>query len=183
MAIKGHSKELDTIYFVTFTILKWRSVFDLEPYCDFVYKWFDYMTDNYGNKIYGYVIMPNHIHCLIYLSEKSPVLSKVIQNAKRFMAYQIVKQLELDGNNDLLKFFAYHAERDKGAKHKVFEDGFDSKVIKTQKFFEQKLNYIHTNPCRAPWYLASAPDEYKHSSAASYINGEGFYTVDIPQLW
>jgi REP element-mobilizing transposase RayT len=37
-----------------------------------IYKWFDYTKDNYGNKIHGYVIMPNHIHVLMYISNSSP---------------------------------------------------------------------------------------------------------------
>jgi hypothetical protein len=43
----------------------------------------------------------------------------------------------------------------------------------------QKLNYIHNNPCQEKWQLAKAPEEYKHSSAANYISGKGFYEVKV----
>jgi len=77
------------------------------------------------------------------------------------------------------------ALRDYGAnktKHKVFEDGYDSKIIQTQKFFLEKLKYIHNNPCAEKWRLADASENYKHSSASNYILGKGVYKVDMMEL-
>ena len=43
---------------------------------------------------------------------------------------------------------------------------------------EQKLNYIHDNPCIGKWNLAESPVDYIHSSAHYYITGEqGIYSV------
>ncbi len=138
------------IYFVTFTILNWEKVFIDDISCELVYKWFRYMEDKYGNKIYGYVIMPNHIHVLFYISDKSPRLSTLIFNAKRFLAYQL---------------------------HCLFEPRYDSLMIQSRKFFLEKLNYIHSNPCREHWQLVDKPEKYKHSSASNYIIGIGKYPV------
>ena len=41
----------------------------------------------------------------------------------------------------------------------------------TKKFFRQKLNYIHFNPCQPHWNLASSPEKYKWSSASFYETG------------
>ncbi len=35
----------------------------------------------------------------------------------------------------------------------------------TEEVFLQKLNYIHSNPIKHPWYLSKLPEEYKYSSA------------------
>ena len=96
MAVRNKTFIPNEIYFITFTILGWKRIFINDKYCDLVYKWFDYMKEKYQNKIYGYVIMPNHIHCLIKITDKSPKLSIFITNAKRFLAYQIVQLLEED---------------------------------------------------------------------------------------
>ncbi|MFN7407048.1 MAG: hypothetical protein ACK5SL_10980 [Cyclobacteriaceae bacterium] len=46
------------------------------------------------------------------------------------------------------------------------------------QFMEQKLNYIHENPCRGEWNLAKYPEDYMHSSAKYYATGEqGIYEV------
>ena len=42
----------------------------------------------------------------------------------------------------------------------------------------QKLEYMHVNPCTSKWNLALNPAEYLHSSARFYICGEqGVYIV------
>ena len=53
------------IYFITFTILDWKHIFTNDKYCKLVFNWFDYMLNNCGNTLNGYVIMPNHIHVLL----------------------------------------------------------------------------------------------------------------------
>jgi len=57
-----------------------------------VYKWFDYLyTQNIRTT--GYVIMPNHIHALLYFPQMPTSLNTIIGNGKRFMAYEIIKRL------------------------------------------------------------------------------------------
>ncbi|MFN2458016.1 MAG: transposase, partial [Chitinophagaceae bacterium] len=38
----------------------------------------------------------------------------------------------------------------------------------SERFFQQKLDYIHSNPCQPQWTLALHPAEYKYSSAGFY---------------
>ena len=179
MAVRQREYIANEIYFITFTILDWKHIFINDKYCVLVYRWFNYMKENYGNKIYGYVIMPNHIHCIIKITDKSPNVSRLIQNAKRFLAYDIIKLLREDNKTEMLKFFQENARTQFGAKHKLFEDGFDALIIQTEKFFDEKMNYIHNNPCVEKWSLAEYPEDYKYSSAANYILEKGSYNIDI----
>ncbi|MFA5318039.1 MAG: hypothetical protein WC323_00990 [Patescibacteria group bacterium] len=179
MAVRNKVFIPNEIYFITFTIFGWQPIFLDDKYCGLVYKWFDYMKGNYQNKIHSYVIMPNHIHCLIFISNKSPHISRLIQNAKRFLAYQIVSILEKEKNQELLNYFQQYAKTKYNAKHKIFTDRYDSLIIQSQKLFLEKLNYIHNNPCAKHWNLADSPEDYKYSSASNYIKDEGLYPVDI----
>ena len=52
--------------------------------------------------------MPNHVHALLYFPEMSKSLNTVIGNAKRFLAYEIIKQLE---DNKATVRFAGHLTR------------------------------------------------------------------------
>ena len=55
---------------------------------------------------------------------------------------------------DLLNYLAAEVsgrEKKKGQLHKVFIDSFDAKAIYNEKFFNQKLNYIHLNPVSGKW--------------------------------
>ena len=41
----------------------------------------------------------------------------------------------------------------------------------TKKFFQQKMNYTHFNPCQPHWNLADMPEHYTYSSAKFYETG------------
>lgn len=180
MAVRNKTTFIpNSIYFITFTISEWQNVFTEDKYINLAYKWFDYAKEKYKNKIHAYVIMPNHIHILIYISDLSPAISKLIQNAKRFMAYGLVQLLQQDGRVELLELFSRGANHKKGARHKIFKEKYDSKIIENERIFIEKLNYIHNNPCTKKWCLTDKPENYKYSSASNYILGKGIYEVDF----
>ena len=179
MATRERDFTPERIYFITYIIYKWIQIYTEEKYFYLVYKWFDHMKQHYGNKVHGYVIMPNHLHLLLYISERSPDVSKLVQNAKRFQTYGIIDYLLLDKKTDLIKIFTEKAETKKVAKHKVFKGRFDSKEMVNSDLYREKLNYIHNNPCTPRWRLAEAPEDYRHSSASNYIKGYGIYDVDL----
>jgi hypothetical protein len=39
-------------------------------------------------------------------------------------------------------------------------------------FPQQKMDYIHHNPCQAHWKLVNSPEEYLWSTAGFYIDGK-----------
>jgi hypothetical protein len=67
-----------------------------------VYRWFGRLKKD-GCLVCGYVIMPNHLHVLLYLSHSGTSLNKLVAEGKRFMAYDIVSGLKKKGKYDLLE--------------------------------------------------------------------------------
>ena len=63
-----HEQEPNSIYFVTFTCYNWLPLFEITNSYDLIYKWFDYLYSK-NIRVAGYVIMPNHIHLLLYFPE------------------------------------------------------------------------------------------------------------------
>ncbi len=162
------------MYYCTFTCYKWLQLFEMTNGYDMVYKWFDHLKTQEHYSV-AFVIMPNHIHAILYFPKAGFDLNKIIGNAKRFMAYEIIKRLEEANKQDILNYLAdgvSDRERKKGQLHKVFTDSFDAKGIYTEKFFNQKLDYIHLNPVSGKWQLAKDFTEYAHSSASFYETGE-----------
>ena len=169
----NHDLNPQSIYFVTFTCYKWKNLFSISRAYDTIYKWFDWL---YNRNIYvtGYVIMPNHIHVLLYFPQMTTSLNSLIGNAKRFMAYEIVKRLENRKETELLEFLQGGVrawEQKKGQRHKVFEESFDAKECISDKFIFQKLHYIHHNPVSKKWNLVNDFTDYEYSSASYYENG------------
>ena len=123
----------------------------------------------------GYVLMPNHIHCLIHINNNSVGLNKLVANGKRFMAYEIVKILQEINRKDMLEILkkgVQKNEHDKGKKHQVFRLSFDARPCFDEAMIEQKLDYIHANPVSGKWNLVDDYVTYEHSSARFYEKDE-----------
>ena len=167
-------------FFITFTCYKWMSLIDRVNGYDIVYKWFDYLKSQ-GHFINAFVIMPNHVHAVISFTQTDQSINNIIGNGKRFMAYDIIKRLKENNEVDLLNLLADGVEAKRKAnnkKHEVWELSFDWKHCGTDKFTQQKIDYIHMNPCKGKWNLFEMPEQYLHSSAKFYLTGEhGMYEL------
>lgn len=171
-------------FFITFTCYQWLPLIEKVNGYDIIYNWFDYLKSK-GHFINGYVIMPNHVHALISFVETKQKINTIVGNGKRFMAYEIVERLRQKNEIELLNKLAEEVENTRKKKnklHEVWKLSFDWKDCRSKEFINQKLNYIHNNPCRGKWNLCSSPYEYLHSSAKYYlIMEQGIYP--ITNIW
>jgi len=166
--------EKEAFYFVTFTCYKWLPLIDKTSLYDYVKSWVARLSER-GIKLSGYVIMPNHLHLLVYIEDRCSGLNLVIGEAKRFMAYEIVKRLKSLGELELLQTLSdgvQDEERKKGKKHQVFRLSFDAKEVIGQNEIEKVLDYMHHNPVNGKWELVSDFVDYPYSSAKFYELGE-----------
>ena len=154
-------------------------LFEIVNGYDLVYKWFDVLKSA-GHYIIGYVIMPNHLHSVIGF-RKSNNINTIIGNGKRMMSYELVRRLKKQGEQKILtqcERGVRSSERKRNKLHAIWEDSFDWKFLDSHHLIEQKLDYIHLNPCKGKWDLAKNPADYLHSSAKFYIlNQPGIYPV------
>jgi hypothetical protein len=121
------------------------------------------------------VILPNHLHLILYYSGGQQSLNTIIGNGKRFMAYKIIKRLQEQRESSLLKKLQADVkskDKARGKKHMVWINTFDVKECRTEKFILQKLCYIHNNPWSGKWKLVKDIMDYPHSSAFYYISGK-----------
>jgi REP element-mobilizing transposase RayT len=168
------------LYFITFTCHEWLPLIDFTRGYELVYKWFDVLAAK-QHSVTGFVIMPNHLHMILYYAGGAQSLNTLVGNGKRFLAYDIVERLEQQNQWPLLKQLqlAVHAsDKRRGKKHEIWKSAFDAKECRSEKFVLQKLRYIHNNPCSGKWKLVRSPELYLHSSALFYLNGkEHIYLV------
>ncbi len=174
MAIRYKHSDIYSMYFCTFTCCNWINLFEISNTYDAVYNWFKILKDKYNCDVVAYVIMPNHVHCILYFKDAGFDLNKIISNGKRFMAYEIIAQLKDKGATDVLKTLSdalTEREKKKGQLHKVFKDSFDAKAIYSENFLMQKISYIHFNPVSGKWNLVNDFTNYEHSTASFYELG------------
>jgi len=191
------------IYFITSTVTEKLPIFFDYALCKIILENLDFYRKKINFAIYGYVIMPTHIHLLMQqLGEKN--VSDFMKGVKEFSSKQIIKYLKntvgsgdptlttikslpnvpvrsLDLTADqLLEQFRKSAIRYKQkGDYQVWQEHFDDVIVWSDKQLNVKLDYIHDNPCKDPWSLVNEPQEYKYSSARNYfLDDDSVFEID-----
>jgi len=157
----------DHLYFVTTKAENHFHLFKHESIIRILLDSPHYLRISRHMQLFVFVIMPNHIH-LIGKFSKEFSLSEMIRDFKRHTARQIIRQLQAENRNDTLEILQ-RMNKDPRQMFKIWEDRYDARDVFSIQFLEQKMDYIHHNPCQSHWNLAKLPEEYPWSSARFYI--------------
>jgi REP element-mobilizing transposase RayT len=151
------------IGFFTASILNWKSLLKPAKYKNIITNSFDFLVRKNRAKIYGFVIMPNHIHFLWKII--SPFTLDQVQ--RDFLKYtsQMIKFDLKENHHEVLKHFWVNL-RDR--EYQFWQNKPLNKLLDSRKIVEQKLDYIHNNPLKGRWMLADSPEEYFYSSYRYY---------------
>ena len=161
----------DHLYFVTTKTVDYLHIFQRDVIKRIVLDAFDSFRLRKRMKLYSFVIMPNHTHFTGQFTKDDP-LSDVMRDFKKHTSDRILRQFEAEGNTDTLKILAEKVTRPEKQTYKVWEDDYNAKDVFSVEFLEQKMEYIHYNPCREHWKLSATPEEYLWSSARFYLTEE-----------
>ncbi|MDF9796094.1 putative transposase [Catalinimonas alkaloidigena] len=158
--------ELNKLYFYTATILDWKPLLSDNKYKDLIIESLTYLVKKGCIKMYGFVIMPNHIHLIWELLKMN---GKELPHASfmKFTSHQIRKDLMLHHPVSL----SYYQVNSLTRVHQFWQRDALPIYLYSPKVIYQKLDYIHRNPVRAKWMLVASPPEYHYSSAKFYETG------------
>ena len=152
--------------FFTATILEWKQLLKDNEFKEIVINSLQFLVAEKSIVIYGFVIMPNHIHIIWQVQDGFK--PNIIQ--MRFLKFtaQKMKFKLIDTKDKRLSQFLVNA---KDRQYQFWERNSLSIDLWTPAVFDQKLDYIHNNPLQEKWRLATYPEEYKYSSANFYETG------------
>jgi len=162
--------------FFTATILEWKHLLKGDDYKDIIIDSLRFLKNEKSIVIYGYVIMPNHIH-LIWQIQDGYTLDKIQMRFLKFTAQQMKFKLQKE---DPLALEQYRVNA-KDRMYQFWERNPLSVDLWTPAMFDQKLDYIHNNPLQEKWHLAEFPEDYRYSSAGFYFTGHDEFGL-ITQL-
>jgi REP element-mobilizing transposase RayT len=120
--------------------------------------------------------MSNHIH-LLARSERDD-LSGFIRDFKNYTTKKFLEVVDSDveSRKDWMKIvFAYHAKLKSKQENQIWTHENHAELIYSQKFIEQKLNYIHENPVRSG--IVPKAEDYLYSGARNYAEMESVIDV------
>jgi REP element-mobilizing transposase RayT len=159
------------LYFVTTTAVGHLHIFQRDLIKRIVVEGLYHIRTADKNKLYSFVIMPNHVHFIIQCRVEGP-LKDVLRDFKANTTNLIVRQLTAEGDHNMLTILAGVVERKDKQEYQVWDAGYLAKEVFTPEFLRQKIKYIHHNPLQDHWQLAKTPEEYVWSSARFYYLDE-----------
>ena len=160
-------------YFVSFATVYWIDVFTRIDYFETIIESLDYCRKNKGMEIYGYCIMPSHIHLIFRSSLGDP--SGLMRDFKGFTSRKMLKAIAENQQESrkewLLWMFEKAGKKNSNIENSQFWQQNNQPIeIWSLKVFEQKLNYIHNNPLETGF--VTDPIDWKYSSARNYGNDD-----------
>jgi putative transposase len=157
-------------HFTTFSTYNKEKILILKGVPKVIFSNLQILRDDHKVLIFGFVIMPNHIH-LIWHIPQEPGISKIMQLFKGRTSKEILSRLrELPVFN--MNILTTPQGRNALWKRKFY----DFNLISKPKFIE-KLDYIHNNPVR--WGLVPEPKDWPYSSFRSWYDLPGVtFAVD-----
>ena len=150
--------------YYTATNLEWKRLLKPDKYKNIVVESLKYMVENKRIKLFAFVIMDNHLH-LIWQMLGGIKQQDVQRDFMKYTAQQIKKDL-VKNHPAVLAHFKVDA---KDRSYQFWERNALSVELRTDKVFQQKLDYIHYNPVKAGMCLM--PEDYKYSTAKFYETG------------
>ena len=169
-------------YYLTFTVVDWVDIFTRKIYRDIIIDCFTYCRNFKGLQIWAYVIMSNHVHCI--LSAKNNNLSDILRDYKRHTASTILKSIQTpqESRRDwMMKRFEFAARSNvRNNPHQFWMHDNHAEELITAKFTFQKLDYIHLNPVRAG--LVDKAEDWLYSSARNYMFQPSVMEIDVMDI-
>ncbi|MFQ5491891.1 MAG: transposase [Phycisphaerae bacterium] len=153
-------------HFCTITVLDWLPVLIESRYIDPIIDSLGYCRQHKGLQLFGFVVMPNHVHLIAAADDLHPVM----RDFKRFTSRTLHENLKEDGRSTLLTWLEQATEPSRRQRGELgfWKPGFHPKAIWSRDVFDQKLRYLHQNPVRKG--LLQSPDEWWYSSAGYYAD-------------
>jgi putative transposase len=168
--------------FITTSVNKFVKIFRDKRYIEIILENISFYRDKHGFLLLAYVIMPDHLHLLIYPDpERAEEVSDIMEDFKKFTSRQLRMQMEKDKKTKWLEAFRLEIPRKKNWQFRVWQERFDDLGIYSLNIAKVKINYIHNNPVRKR--MVDRPEDYPYSSARNYLlNDHSIIRVDTDFL-
>ncbi len=163
------------IYYVTMLVIKWLPVFVSEQACRIVTDSLNHCHQHKKLRINAYLIMPTHLHAIVFLERFDPeALRDTLIEFRKFTGRQLS-----DFCCEHMPHCFAEALRDASGDDRArrfWQPTFHPEGIESDRFYQQKLDYLHDNPRRKGLVLRA---EHRRFSSASYWMSEGKVANDV----
>ncbi|MCU7695176.1 transposase [Haoranjiania flava] len=178
MSTKYKFGDNDKLYFITYAIVYWIDLFIRKEYKDIIIESWKYCQAQKGLEIYGWVIMPSHIHMIIASNKNK--LTDIVRDMKSYTSTQLktaIKDNPYESRKEWMIWMMKRAGMKNTNNHQwqLWQQHNHPLEILDNEMFYQKLYYIHQNPVKEGF--VEHAEDYYYSSARDFHNRKGL--VDL----
>jgi REP element-mobilizing transposase RayT len=157
---------LNEVYFWTDTVKDWKCILEKTKYKKLIIDTLRQLVSKKLVRVFGFVIMPNHIHLIWEMCAKN---GKEMPHASfnKATGHIIIRDLKCGNHVGLQRFQVNDRER----QYRIWQRDPLAVLMDYREKLEQKLDYIHLNPLQEKWSFVEHPEDYPWSSARYYETG------------
>lgn len=150
-------------HFITFTCYRRMRHLTDDKACAAVLRALENTRRRYGLRVYGFVLMPEHVHLLLSEPERG-TLARALQSLKSASA-RTARRRSAENMEERAPFW---------------QARYFDRYMRDHQEFSEKLRYIHRNPVKRG--LSALPELWPWSSFRHYCDGSDV-GVEIESEW
>lgn len=156
--VAGQAREL------TFSCYQRISFFSRERTSEWFRQALEEARAKFGFQVWAYVLMPDHVHLLIFPGDAAAQMPQFLQAVKEPVARQAIAFLKANAPAWLARLTVHEGQR---VRHRFWQPGggYDRNITST-KTLRAMIDYIHANPVRRG--LVARIEDWEWSSARWY---------------
>ena len=163
------------VYFVTYSVVEWLPVFVAEAACRIVTDSLHFCRKHKGLCTNAYVIMPTHIHVILFDEQfDNERLKTSLADFRKFTGRSLSDYCHHHTPRCFPETLRGSSTADR--ERRFWQPSRHPEAIETERFWKQKLDYLHENPCRKG--LVKRAADWRFSSAAYYVS-DGTEACDV----
>jgi REP element-mobilizing transposase RayT len=168
------------VYFVTYSVVDWLPVFVSEATCRIITSSLTFCHERKNLGVNAYVIMPTHMHAINFDRQwDNERLQNTLTDFRKFTGRALCDFFESHPPKCFAETFRAASTKDR--ERRFWQPSRHPEAIESEKFWRQKLDYIHENPCRKGLVRRAA--DWRYSSAAYYVlDGSAACDVSISSI-
>ena len=170
-------------YFLTMSVVGWIDVFTRKNHKLAIISSLKYCQKEKGLAIFGYCLMPSHLH-LIARAENNFSLSDILRDFKKFTSKAILTQIQTENESRrdwMMEYFRKAPERLNGRTiFQFWQEGNHAEEINSNRFFNEKLQYIHNNPVKE--LIVEKPEDFLFSSARNFAGLDNYLEITVESV-
>ena len=143
----------NALYFTTLTVKHWYHIFDRHNRWQILADSIKHCQQHKHLQVYAYVFMLNHLHLIV----GSPDIAGFLRDFKAHTSKHLLKNIK---ETEPVIFDLFKNEDGSSS---FWKDGNQPKILESENFTQQKINYVHNNPVAKQYVLS--PEHWKWSSA------------------